>query len=184
MKMHPVSFSIISAFALASCGKGDVELKNASVEEVAKAAAGAQSISPGNWATTVEVVSVDLPGLPQQAGAMKDQMTKAMTGRKTVSEQCVTQEQAQKPPADMLAGDKGGNCRFESYAIKDGRMDATMVCAPKAGGQMKMQMAGPFGSDAYALDATMQVSAPGMPGGAPMTIKTKVTGKRSGECKA
>jgi Protein of unknown function (DUF3617) len=184
MKMRTNVMMIGSALALAACSQGDVELKNASVEDVVKATANAQTLNPGQWATTTEVVSVDLPGMPGQSAAMKDQMTKALIGRQTVSENCVTPEQAKTPPAEMLAGGGSGDCRFDKYAMAGGKMDATLVCKPAAGGEMSMQMAGPFSGDSFALDATMQVAAPGMPGGKPMTIKTKMTGKRSGECKA
>lgn len=184
MKTHAIMFAIASTLSLAACGQGDVDLKNASVEDVAKATANAQTLTPGQWSMTTEVVSVDLPGLPGQAAAMKDQMTKALVGRQTVSENCVTPEQAKTPPAELLAGGDAGDCRFEKYAMSSGKMDAALACKPPAGGEMKMKMTGLFGGDDFALDTTMQVAAPGMPDGKTMTIKTKMTGKRSGECKA
>lgn len=172
------------AASLGACGTGDVELKNASVEDVVKATANAQTLTPGQWSTTTEVVSVDLPGLPAQtAAAMKDQMTNAI-GRQTVSENCVTPEQAKTPPAELLAGSNAGDCRFGKYAMAGGTLDATLSCKPAAGGEMTMTMAGPFSGDSFALDATMQVAPPGVGSGKAMTIKTRMTGKRNGECKA
>ncbi len=181
----PISaLTMASALALAACGQGDVELKNASVEEVAKATAETQQLKPGQWKSTVQIVSADIPGLPPGAGAMKDQMVKSMTGRQTANEYCVTPEEAKKATADMLSGDKSGNCQFERYTIADGKLDAVMVCKPAQGGEMKVQMGGPFTSDGYSLDSTMQIATPDIPGGKPMTIKTKVTGERTGACKA
>jgi hypothetical protein len=184
MTIRATASAIVSALALAACGQGDVDLKNASVEDVAKATANAQTLTPGQWSMTTEVVSVEMPGMPAQSAAMKDQMAKALIGKQTVSENCVTPEQAKTPPTSMLAGGNAGDCRFDKYAMAGGKMDATLVCKPSAGGEMSMQMAGPFSGDSFALDATMQVAAPGMPGGKSMTIKTKMTGKRNGECKA
>lgn len=184
MTIRASKIIIASALALTACGQGEVDLKNASVEDVTKAAANAQTLTPGQWSMTAKVVSVDLPGMPGQAAAMKDQMTKALIGRQTVSENCVTPEQAKKPPAAMLAGGDAGDCTFDKYAMAGGKMDATLSCKQPTGGEMKMSMVGPFGGDSFALDTTMQIAAPGMPGDTPMTIKTMMTGKRNGECKA
>jgi hypothetical protein len=168
---------------LAGCGKSEVDLKNASVEDVVKATANAQALNPGQWSMTAKVVSVDMPGLPGQAKAMQDKMSQALIGRETVSENCVTPELAKNPSAEMFAGGAGSDCKFDKYAMVDGKMDARLVCKVPGGGEMKMSMAGPFKGDNFALDTAMEMGGPAA-GGKVMTIKTQMTGKRTGECKA
>lgn len=167
---------------VSACGqKADVELKNASVEDVAAATKSAQKLEPGLWKTTVEIVSVDLPGMPAAQKGMADSMANAMKSRKNVSEHCVTKEESEKPPAKMLGGD--GNCTFENFKMAGGTLDAKMVCKPSAQpGQMTMTMNGSFGGESYALDSQMTMS--GMTGapGASMVVKAKTTGQRVGEC--
>lgn len=170
--------------ALAACGqKADVELKNASVEDVAKATRDAQKLEPGLWKTTVEVVSVEMPGMPAAQKGMADAMSQSMKAAKNVSEHCVTKEESEKPPAKMLGGD--GNCSFENFKMAGGSIDAKMLCKPAgAPGQMAMTMKGSFGGESYALDSQMTMS--GMPGatdGAAMVVKAKTSGQRIGECK-
>jgi Protein of unknown function (DUF3617) len=171
---------------LAGCGAGDVELKNASVEDVVKATANAQALTPGQWSTTTEIVSVDMPGMPEkEKSTMMAAMSKAMIGKKNVAESCVTPEQAKKPNAAMFAGADSGNCTFESFSMANGRMDAVMKCAaPGRPGEMKMTMGGKYGGDTYELASEINMSGmTGAPGNGAMTIKANNSGKRVGECK-
>jgi hypothetical protein len=74
---------------LAACGKGEVELENASVEDVVKATANAQALNPGQWSNETRIVSVEIPGMPAAEKKMMDAMTKAMVGQTTATESCV-----------------------------------------------------------------------------------------------
>lgn len=172
--------SVVALSALAACGsKKDVDLKNASVDEVVAASKDAQKLDPGQWKTTVEIVSVDMPGLPPAQKAMMDQQ---MAAHKTTTvENCVTKADAEKPPAKMFGGD--GQCTFERYQVSGGKMDGKMTCAPKGmPGKMEMSMTGSFSSTKYAVETESKMSgAPGLPGD--VTTKTRITGERVGECK-
>jgi Protein of unknown function (DUF3617) len=172
-----------SLLMLAACG-GGVEMKNASVEEVSAAAKDAARLDPGNWKTTVEIVSVDIPGIGAENKAMADAMSKGMMGRKNVTEHCVTKEMADKPPADMLGG--SGDCRFDTFKLAGGSLDAKMVC--KSGpqpGSMTMLVNGSYGGSAYTLNSEMTMEGgPGAHAGGKMVIKAKTSGERTGECKA
>ncbi len=178
----------LSALALLSaCGKGDVDLKNASVDDVVKATVTSKTINPGQWTVSTEVLSVDMPGMPAEASQMKDAMTKAMIGKKNLSESCVTKEQAEKPPAEMFSGKGAASCSFDKFSIDNGEMNAIMKCAGPNGspGSMTMKMQGQYGGDSYDISSEMTMSGmPGGPAGAAMTIKSRSTGKRTGECKA
>lgn len=170
---------------LAGCGKGAVTLKNASVEEVAKATENADKLNPGEWANTTEIVSVDMPGMPEAQKKMMQSMSAAATGKKTEVKNCITPEQAKKPSADMFAG-AGKNCQFESFSLAGGQMDAVLKCAdPARGGGMTMAMKGQYGGETYAMTSTLTMKgASGEHQGASMVIISKNSGKRIGECAA
>lgn len=172
----------VSLLALGACG-GGVEMKNASIEEVSEAAKDEARLEPGNWKSTVEIVSVDLPGMSGENKAMADAMSKGMMGRKNVTEHCVTKEMADKPPADMLGG--SGDCRFETFKIAGGTLDAKMVCKPaQQQGSMTMLVNGSYGGSAYSLDSQMTMEGgPGAHAGGKMVIKAKTSGERTGACK-
>ena len=123
--MRTIAFTPIAALALAACGSGDVSVTNASPEEVAAKvdAAGGARFNPGEWETTVETVSVDMPGLD---GPMKDEITKMMLQRKQVGKNCVTPEQAKSPPAEVLA-QSNGRCTYETFTMAGGKIDGTLV---------------------------------------------------------
>jgi hypothetical protein len=168
---------------LAACGKGDVNLKNASVEDVAKATQNAEKLSPGEWLNTTEIVSLDMPGMPAVQKEMMQAMSAAAIGKKTEVKNCITPEQAKKPDPSMFAG-AGKNCQFERFSLSGGTMDAVLTCAdPARGGGMNMAMKGQYGGDTYAMTSTLTMKgAVGDVHGATMVITSKKSGKRVGEC--
>ena len=168
-----------AALALAACGGDDVSVTNASPEEVAKKVdqAGGARFNPGEWETTVETVSVDIPGL---TGPMKEQMTQLMLNKKQVGTSCVTPEEAKSPPAKVLANGQG-RCTYEKFTMAGGKIDGTLSCDAE-GGKMTMRMTGSFTDDRFTIENDMETA---MPGGAQvMKIKAKTSGKRLGECPA
>ncbi len=181
----------IVPLALAACNQEPtVSADNASIAEVSAATSRSAQFEPGEWETNVTFASVDLPGMPPQvAGMMKDQIAKQMT-RPELQQQrtCLTAEQAAKPPGEMFGGRDNG-CRFEHFRMGGGKLDAVMVCKDTAGGpgDARMTMKGNVAPGGYDLASEMIVSSPAMPGvkgDGGMTIRTRVTGKRIGDCTA
>ena len=186
--MHKVWMGA-ALLALAGCGgqsteqsasvTGEVNLKNATMEEVQKqaAAAGAPAkLQPGQWETKVEIAEVNMPGAPP---AVSKQIAETMkkTAATTITN-CITPEEAAKPQGKVFGG-ANDQCRYEKFAMGNGRIDGTLVCTdPAQGGSMRMETAGTFTATSFAIsnDMTMQ--------GGPqaMTMKSRVTGKRLGEC--
>lgn len=170
------------AVLLAGCNKG-VELKNASVEDVAKATKDAHFITPGKWSTTSEILAINMDGMPGEAKAMADAMSKTMVGRKTVFDSCVTEEEAKKPAAKMFAGGDKGNCVYDKFSMSGGRLSAVMSCKrPDGQGAMTMTMDGDYGDQSYAVNVEMKMAGGPGPMGGGMTMKARNSGKRVGEC--
>jgi hypothetical protein len=164
--------------ALAACGGGEVAMTNATPEEVAATVekSGGTQFNPGKWETTMQTVSVDIPGLE---GPMKAQMTDMMLKKVQKSTTCITAAQAKSPPAEVIARTQG-RCKYENFKMDGGRIEGTLICpAEGMGGEMRMQVAGTFSDDAYTIDNDMKATAPGGP---VMSIKARTTGKRIGDC--
>lgn len=171
---------------LTACNsKPTIKAENASVAEVAAATQDAVKLEPGKWETTVNIVSVEGPGLP---AGMADAMKQQMKAQKV--ETCLTPEQAARPPQDMLGAAK--NCTYEKFEMSGGKMDGTMVCKGMPGSsgptEMRASMSGKFASTSYDVTSEATMTMPAMPGGpaggGKVTTKTQVVGKRLGACDA
>ncbi|WP_380872992.1 hypothetical protein ACFB49_38830 [Sphingomonas sp. DBB INV C78] len=177
------SVMLLSLLALAACGKSGDE-KAGKAEEVAAPAPKVAEIKlkPGAWDATTEIVSMEIAGLDPA-------MFKGNVGRKTEFKNCVTPEQAERPPADFFAHPdvKNGNCKSERFAMAGGKLDAEILCQAAqgqgAGGPMRMTMAGNYGPDAY--DMTVTMNGEGGPNGGAMKMVVRSSGKHVGDtCEA
>ena len=169
--------------ALPGCSKSSVNERNASVEDVAKAVAGASTstrFTPGRWETSVKVTGIDAPNLPPQAMAgAKAAMTKAH-----VIATCLTPQQAAHPEQSFFNRDVR-NCRYDHFTMGDGKIDAALTCGGPAGGsatapQSSVKMAGKFDATHYAM--TMATRAEQGPAGA-MTINMAMDAHHVGACR-
>jgi hypothetical protein len=169
MRSRLISFAAL--LALAACGKSG-DGRNQSAEEVAKEMS-ALKMRAGQWEATQEILSATAPGLPPEA-------LRQMVGQKTSVSNCVTPEEAEKPSANFLAGQKNSNCTYQDFSMDDGRMSGTMTCSGGAmPGKMVMKIAGKYSPLAYEMNMDMDIA---VPGGMNMTVKSRATGHRTGEC--
>jgi uncharacterized protein YceK len=181
MTMRNSILTLAALALLSGCGsKEDVSLKNASPEDVAKAGSGATQLKPGQWDTVIKIVAVELPGAAGASATVSKAMIAKMIGREQKSSQCISPEQAAKPPAELLAGaNSGSNCKFDSFELQRGTLSSKLTCG-KLGeaGAMVMTSKGPYGGDNYALDTDMTLSSPA----GEMKIKALNSAKRVGDC--
>jgi hypothetical protein len=104
-----------------------------------------------------------------------------MVGQKTTVSNCLTPEQAAKPSANFLAGQKDSQCTYKDFSLDDGKMTGEISCTGgQMPGKMVMQMDGSFGPRDYAMN--MEMKTAGLPNGMDMTIKAKTTARRVGDC--
>jgi hypothetical protein len=174
----------LAALALAACNQGpSVSLTNASPEEAAKAieasGAGQAQMRPGKWESKIEVLEMEMPGMegmpPEFAQKMKTELMKA----RTVST-CMTEDDLKQRNSKIFTGDKNNKCTFDRYNLSGGKIDAVMTC-PGDRGTMKMQMTGTFAAESYALEQSMDMAGPD---GKNLHSKSRVSGKRIGDCAA
>ncbi len=176
--MTRTAFLIACALPLAACNSDpQVSAENASAEEVAhkvEPAGGSDNfVNPGLWRSTVTVDEMTIPGMPPEVAAQM----KSAQGRSQASEQCLTPDQARRPKEGFFGGKE--NCRYERFAMGNGKIDAVMNCG-EDGATQKMTMAGTYSGDSYRMQMSMEAGAAG--GEAGMGMKMRVEAKRIGEC--
>lgn len=173
---------IASMLFVSGCNKQpDIQLKNASVQEVAtkvRAAAASETfIRPGQWQSNTTVTEMSMPGLPPQ---MQAQMKKVMSAQQAHSfKSCVTEADVKRPKEDFFAG-KNNQCRYDHFTMTGGKIDAAMRCTNE-GHDETMKLSGTYSAESYEMD--MEMNGSGGPEGT-MTMKSHTVSHRIGECTA
>ncbi|MDG2004168.1 MAG: DUF3617 domain-containing protein [Novosphingobium sp.] len=175
IRLASISVLVTGALAVSACGGGDtIEAENESVEAVAEKVAKADvRPNPGRWESKMKIVKMELPGLPAEAqGMMKSQL-----GKVTTSASCLTKEEAEKSEQDLFMPPKTSDCKYNSFSMGGGKLEADMTCQENGSAQA-MKMSGTYSENAYA----MQVSADGKIGDQAMSMAMEVESKRVGDC--
>ncbi len=173
--IHPKCWALlVLPLALAGCHSSpSVDAKNASPEDVAKKlASSGLHLDPGRWEATAEVEKFDMPGMTPQ---MRDTITKSM--KKTTFATCLTPAQAEKPDAGFFQS-KNTACKFDTFTMADGKIDAKMTCNDHQAKQT-MIMSGTYSADSYKMHMDMNGNSPG--GSMSMAVSTSAS--RVGACK-
>lgn len=178
-------FPIAAAIALSACGSSDSE-KTAgdgapmSKEDVAAKAGNMIHQKPGQYETQGELLDFSIPG-------MSDERAKQMQGMfadavKNASNYCLTKEDADKGPEQMLQQIAESDCSFTQLDVQGAKINADMVCNAAGGKPSNVTINGTMEEEGS--DMTMDISQPlpNVPGNAKMTMKMKVKTKRIGEC--
>ncbi len=180
--IHPlrtalVPLAVLGALGLAGCGSKDtIEAKDESVASVARKVA-ESDLRPraGRWEMTMKTEKLEIAGLPPEAQAA---MKSAMTAARTLTT-CLTPEQAAKPNAEFMAGPEEGGCKYDKFAIGNGRIESVMACDMGGGKKRTMTTSGTYSPDQYAMRVTSQGNEVR---GMPSSMEMSVEAKRVGEC--
>ena len=180
--------AVTAACLLAACGGGedasDRTRKGEGTPAARSAAAAAAPvrIEPGRWTTTVDIVSVEMPGMPREiAERVRGAMKGAGAGAQRLS-YCVTPAEAAKPPPEIFAGQERNKCRANRFRMEGGRMTGELDCeAPGGQGRTLLKLDGTFTPRSYAMTIEADARASEMPGGR-MTTTVRTRGERIGAC--
>lgn len=167
--------ALSAALALAACSSEKaVTATDASVSDVAKKVAGSGlKFNPGRWESSMKFVKLEMEGMPPEA---KEMMAKIM-GKDRTFASCLTKEEAEKPAAKFF-GQADERCKYDTFSMGGGKIDAKMTCKAEQGTQT-MTMAGSYTPDTYEM--TMSINGQGMES-KPMSMTMALTAKHSGEC--
>lgn len=180
-------FLCLAPLTVAACGSGGSERGEtpADVPEAmsgdALAAEMKQAVRPlpGQYSSTVELVALDLPGVPaEQVGQLRSMMESAMA---RTNSYCLTKEEAERGFEEM-ARESQENCRIESFDVDGAKFAGRMSCSGEgARGTMTMNGTGSETGSQMAMAMDMQSSD--LPGGS-MNMKLKVVSQRTGDCQS
>jgi len=146
---------------------------------------GADQIQPGQWETTIQFTSIDIPGAPPGAA---EQMRQMMGQPQTRSE-CITPEQAANPAGNLAnPGGDSGDCEFSEQTFAGGAIRMRGTCTPAGQGTVQMSMEGTYTATTMQADITSEVTPPAGAGtnGGPQAIRMSGTfsSRRTGDCPA
>jgi hypothetical protein len=182
MRLATLAFVIPAVLTASACNRGpSVDVKNATPAEVAEAVkhsgATRAMVRPGKWSSTVQILSIDSPGMPPEVAArMKDSIGKART-----VEACLTAEQVDHP--ERMISHVPPSCRYDHYVMSGGKIDGKLRCASN-GAIQEMSLAGTYSPDQYQITMDNRTSAGPGAGDARMAMKMHIESHRIGECDA
>jgi hypothetical protein len=170
------SIIAISAILLAACGS-EAGNEQAAANKAAPAssggggmAAGAMTMQPGQWEIRTEVGRMEVPNMP--AGMSPP------TPPPTTVNTCLTPEQARAPSGDFLTGSgQAAGCTTENMSMAGGRVRGIVQCNQQ-GTTMRSTMDGQFSPTSFEINQRVETSAQGMN----MTMESRTTGRRTGDC--
>ncbi|MFN4020006.1 MAG: DUF3617 domain-containing protein [Erythrobacter sp.] len=176
--MKSIIIASVGAVLLAGCsgggnadadGNGEVSIKEAANK------AEAEGLKPeaGQYKAVITMSGMDIPGMPPE-------MKGHGAGLTTTTEYCLTQEDVDKGFEEMMKRGQNGECSYERFSLKDGKMDAVMVCKT-AEGDARMTMNGTVTPTSSDFTASMAMQVPEM-GEGKMTFTARH--ERVGDCPA
>jgi len=171
MRKSIVILPLVAAIALAGCSKekeapgGE---KGAGAPDVSAATIG---LKPGQYEATVEMLELNIPGMPAEMG--KEMAKRASAPKVTY---CVTAKDAAQSIKDMIGKAQTGTCEFKKYDVSGGHITTEMACKNPQGGEGTIKTTGTITSDG--METTGEIDFP------EMKAKTRSTFKRVGDCPA
>ncbi len=127
------------------------------------------TLQAGEWETTIEILRMEIPGMP--AGSPAPAIPA------TTTRHCVTPEEAVQPPAEFFAGNPGDSCQRENFTIGNGRVSGIITCSAE-GATIRSEMNGQFSPTAFEMTSRSQTVAQGMT----MNGETRIRSRRLGDC--
>lgn len=132
----------------------------------------------GNWVNEVELVKLDVPGMPAE---MKDGMTQMMASAAN-SNFCLTPEEAEKSDLDSLLNSSGGGgeCTWTKKDVNGANVDVVGSCT-QGGQKADLAMKGTLESKRSDITITTKAQ---LPDGKQMEMVMRVKSKHTGACTA
>lgn len=132
------------------------------------------TMQPGLWEADAEIVDIVFTGGDPKRRRDGD------TGKGEVRHwsKCFTPAMVAQPPAEALGSAANGDCTYDRFAIRDGRLDAEATCMA---GKMpqKVVITGVLGDTAYAIDQKVTADDKDFGHG---EVTIKIDAKRTGDC--
>lgn len=133
-----------------------------------------QAIQPGQYRTTVTIMSINMPGMPAS-------VVEKMRAQPNVSEDCVTSDDiGELTRKSLVDADEGQTCSENRITSANGRIEGTATCRNEDGGAYTMQVNGTYGANHVVMDMNMSGQTPM----GPISQQMHMVTDRIGECPA
>jgi hypothetical protein len=170
-------FTAAGALLLAGCSSGNADAdgngETTAAEVAEKVEAAGIKPQPGLYKATITMTGIEVPGMPAE-------MAGHGAGMVTTSEDCLTREEMDKGFAELMKQGQNGECTYESFSFKDGKMDGVMVCKTPQG-SARMTLTGTATPTKSEFTASTKMNFEGV-GEATMNFTAKH--ERIGDCPA
>lgn len=157
--------------ATAACGGGGES--SGSGNEAASNESAAEPASNESTAGSAAAPAAGGAELKLQPGEYE--ITTEVMGQKNVNRDCLTEEELKKANGAPVGSDESKNCTYKDVSMSGGRIAGTMSCA-EGGRSVTMRMDGTHTRTGYDMNLKAEMAG--------MSITTKISGKRVGECSA
>ena len=141
----------------------------------------AVALQPGQWETTMQFTSIEVPGVPEaQVAQMRQMMT-----RPQVRSECMTPQQAANPTGNMMNPGGAGACQFSQSTFAGGTINVQGSCNAGGRGSMNMSLTGTYPPTTMNAQVTSTVRPPaGTPGPQEVRMSGTMSARRTGDCAA
>ncbi len=171
-----LTMTAFGAVTLSGCGKSEPQQQAATGGDPVRAAAEmAFRFEPGKYRTTIAFQKIEIPGMP---AGVAEQMKAAMS-KTTASEHCITPESAAKGVEAMKEHMGKGQCKFESFNARGGKVDSVFSCQAGQGMTMRASSQGTYSATGSKVAAKVDMDGPG---GSGMHLEQTMTTERIGDC--
>ena len=145
----------------------------------------ADQIQPGQWETSVQFSSIEVPGMPPEAAESMRQMM----ARPQTRQECITPEQAANPTGNLAnVGGSAGTCEFGEQTFSGGNIRMRATCRQADQTSMQMSMEGTYTPTTMQANITSEVTPPpaAVAAGGPQEVRMRGTfsSRRIGDCPA
>lgn len=133
----------------------------------------------GNWENQVEIVKLEMPGMPPE---LQDSM-KQMIASNNITNYCLTPEEAAKDDLESLLNEgpgAEGECTWTTKDVKGSKVNVVGTCTQGAQ-KAELAMVGTMESKQSDMTITTKADAPN---GQKMEMVMRVKAKHTGACKA
>ncbi|HVV32274.1 MAG TPA: DUF3617 family protein [Vitreimonas sp.] len=165
-----------AAALLAACSPpaSTTNANGATASAPAAAGGAATSIRPGQYRTTVTIVSMSIPGVPQS-------QLQAMQAQPQTDEDCVTSgDISDLARKSLIDADEGETCTDNHMNAANGRIEGAANCTNADGDTHSMHITGGYTPTHMDMDVTMT----GQSAAGQMSQHIRMVTDRIGECVA
>ena len=167
---------LVAALALTACadeGEEAMTDEALSAEDVASIEDNGDSVAPGEYSTSLELVELDAPGMSESAIA--DMRSAFAEGAAQPHLYCVTE---QTDRAAWLSQMAEADCTVSRLTADGAELQGAMSCSAEEGLNGRVEFAGTTGEDS--ADLAMTYELPTQAGEA--TVRFRVQSNRVGDC--